>query len=174
VSTQPQIRPIGEVNLRIDACIKATAVGERLLWGLLSVLFLVGIFVLVYGVYFQSKLLICASMGASGTCTWPIVKLTQLHRRKIALSVIPAITALLSPRDAAREIHLLVVPPNPTAYADAPPGSVFVEFKVPSASVRALVGSGWAKIYGPNSIFGEAYGIKEMPEAFEIKVVPIE
>lgn len=75
---------------------------------MLSVLFTAGIFVLTYGVYLQSKLLICASMGAQGACTWPVVKLSQLHRRKIALSVIPAITALLSPRDAAREIHLLV------------------------------------------------------------------
>jgi hypothetical protein len=75
---------------------------------MLSVLFLAGVFVLIYGVYTQSKVLIGASMGAQGACTWPVVKLTQLHRRKIALSVIPAITALLSPRDAARELHLLV------------------------------------------------------------------
>jgi hypothetical protein len=109
VAAQPPLQhPIVEVNARIDVCIRTTASGEKLLWTMLSVLFAVGIFVFIYGVYTQSKLLVGASMGAQGVCTWPVVRLIQLHRRKIALSVIPAITALLSPRDAAREIHLLV------------------------------------------------------------------
>lgn len=108
MSTQPPTRPIADVNSRIDACIKANATHEKLLWAILSILFLVGIFVLGYGVYVQTKWLIGIGLGADGLCTWPVLKLIQLYRRKIALSVIPAITALLSPRDAAREIHLLI------------------------------------------------------------------
>jgi hypothetical protein len=67
-----------------------------------------GLFVLVYGVLHDMRYLVAASMGATGLNSWPTVKLIQLYRRKIALSVIPGITALLSPADAAREIHSLV------------------------------------------------------------------
>jgi hypothetical protein len=108
VGTQPQTRPIDDVNSRIDACIKATAPGERLLWCVLVFMFLAGIFVVVYGVYTSNKYLTGIGVGANGLCTWPIIRLIQLHRTKLALSVIPGITALLAPRDAAREIHLLV------------------------------------------------------------------
>jgi hypothetical protein len=52
--------------------------------------------------------LVGTSIGATGLSSWPILKLIQLYRRKIALSVIPAITALLSPADAAREVHALI------------------------------------------------------------------
>ena len=57
------------------------------------------------------------------------------------------------------------IPPNPTAWLGAKPGTVFVEFDVPSISIRAQ-GNGWGKIWGPNSIFGG-----EMPQATQVKPI---
>jgi RHS repeat-associated protein len=65
----------------------------------------------------------------------------------------------------------VTVPPNPGAYRDAVPKSVFVEFDVPANSVRTIGGQGWGKIYGPNSLFGPRLGITQMPPATGI--VPI-
>jgi len=100
--------PIEDVNKRIDRCIKADAPAERVLWGLLTVMFGTGLFVLIYGVLHGNSSLIGFSLGTNGLCIWPILRLIKLHGRKTALRVIPSITALLSPRDAAREIHSLV------------------------------------------------------------------
>jgi len=66
----------------------------------------------------------------------------------------------------------VTVPPAPDSYTNAPKGDIFVEFDVPASAVRSLPG-GWGKIYGPNSMFGEALGIKEMPAAENIiEVLP--
>lgn len=102
------VRPIEDVNDRIDRCIKADGAGERVLWCILILMVCVGLFVLLYGVWHDNHYLIGASLGANGLSTWPIIRLIQLHRRKTALRVIPSITALLSARDAAREIHALI------------------------------------------------------------------
>jgi hypothetical protein len=67
-----------------------------------------GLSVLFYGIWNGNRYLIGLSLGESGLTSWPVIKLIQLYRRKVALSVIPAMTALLSPRDAAREIHSLI------------------------------------------------------------------
>jgi hypothetical protein len=77
-------------------------------------------------------------------------------------------------QEGTNGVTSITVPPNPAAYKNAPPGDVFVEFNVPSDSVRALTENGWAKIYGPNNFIGEYYGVSEMPEATEIKLVPFE
>ena len=99
---------VGDVNARIDECVKNNLVYERALWGVLGLMIVVGLLILIYGAIRGDRLLITISLGETGVATWPITKLIQLHRRKIALAVIPTITSLLSPRDAAREIHLLV------------------------------------------------------------------
>jgi hypothetical protein len=99
---------MNDVNARIDTCLKDNRIYERIFWVVLSVMFLAGISILVYGAFQRDRLLISISLGETGITTWPITKLMQLHRRKIALAAIPTITSLLSARDAAREIHLLV------------------------------------------------------------------
>lgn len=99
---------IDEVNQRIDKCVKDNRTYERILWSVLGLMLLVGLSIVVYGVLHDDRLLIGVSVGETGFTIWPIRNLIQLHRRKIALAVIPAITSLLSPRDAAREIHLLI------------------------------------------------------------------
>lgn len=71
-------------------------------------MFVVGISVLIYGVIKDKSSLIAFSLGETGIIAWPITRLIQLHREKVALSVIPAIASLLSPGDAAHEIDLLV------------------------------------------------------------------
>ena len=109
MATQPQARPFADVNSRIDNCLQTTASEGTVLWVILCLMFLVGVFVVIYGALNANKYLVGAGVGASGLCTWPVLRLIQLHQRKIALSVIPTITALLSPRDATREIHLLIV-----------------------------------------------------------------
>ncbi len=65
----------------------------------------------------------------------------------------------------------VTVPPDPTAYRDAPKGSVFVEFDVEASAVKGMTANGWGKIYGPSSLFAEKYGVKEMPEAINIDVL---
>lgn len=64
----------------------------------------------------------------------------------------------------------VTLPPNPTAYAAGPQEDIFVQFDVPQSSIGAADGT-VAKIYGPNSIFGPAKGITQMPPATNI-VVP--
>ncbi len=65
----------------------------------------------------------------------------------------------------------VTVPPNPAAWTPAPgSNSVFVTFDVPASSVYAQTSNGWAKIYGPDSIFAEYYDITDMPEALNIAV----
>ncbi|WP_125461744.1 hypothetical protein [Rhodomicrobium sp. R_RK_3] len=61
------------------------------------------------------------------------------------------------------------VTPNSGAYRNAPPGNVFAEFQIPSSAIGAQ-GTGWAKIYGPNSLIGSFKGILEMPPVKNIKV----
>lgn len=99
---------IDDVNTRIDKCVKDNSAPERLLWVILTLMVFVGLFTLVYGVLHDNHYLIGASLGTTGLTSWPTLRLIQLYRRKIALAVIPGITALLSPADAAREIHSLI------------------------------------------------------------------
>jgi hypothetical protein len=99
---------IEQVNGRIDKCVKDSAVFERVLWVILSLVLFVGLSVLIYGALQGSKLLIGLSVGETGVTVWPVTTLIKLHRRRIALAVVPEITVLLSPRDAAREIHALI------------------------------------------------------------------
>jgi len=99
---------IDEVNGRIDRCLRENAIYERILWAVLGLMIAVGLSILVYAVLRSNQWLIGICVGETGLTVWPIGKLIQLHRRKIALSVIPGITSLLTARDAAREIHALV------------------------------------------------------------------
>lgn len=99
---------IADVNSRIDHCVQDNAAGERILWLILSFLTLTGVLLVTYGVVKHNGYLVAGGLGEDGIISWPMLRLIQLYRRRIALSVIPAITALLSPRDAAREIHALV------------------------------------------------------------------
>lgn len=104
----PPIAVLGDVNARIDKCVRDASGLELALWILLSLMMVVGLFALVWGVLRGNHYLVSASVGATGLNTWPAVRLIQLHRRRVALSVVPAITALLTPKDAAREIHSLI------------------------------------------------------------------
>jgi hypothetical protein len=58
-------------------------------------------------------------------------------------------------------------PASAAAYANAVSGSVYAEFKVASDTLRAVGSNGWAKIYGPSSIFGPRLGISEMPRVVD-------
>lgn len=99
---------IDDVNRRIDKCVTDNSAGEKTLWIVLIVLVATGLFVLAYGIWRDNRYLIGISVGESGLTIWPVMKMIQLYRRKVALSVIPTIAALLSARDAAREIHSLI------------------------------------------------------------------
>jgi RHS repeat-associated protein len=59
------------------------------------------------------------------------------------------------------------MPPDPAAWIRQTTAANYVEFDVSASAVRPL-GSANAKIYGPNSIFGPALGITEMPAASNI------
>ncbi len=67
-------------------------------------------------------------------------------------------------------------PANPTAYgAQAAPGSYYVQFNVPSSSLR-LTSNGWASINGPNSLVGRyaarnGLPIPQMPPANNIQLM---
>ncbi|MGH9688450.1 MAG: hypothetical protein ACRD5K_15310 [Candidatus Acidiferrales bacterium] len=99
---------IDAVNNRIDKCVKDNSTYERILWAALALMLLVGLSILGYGVFHLDRLVISVSVGETGITIWPIRSLIKLHRGKMALEVIPAITSVLSPRDAAREIHALI------------------------------------------------------------------
>lgn len=65
-------------------------------------------------------------------------------------------------------------PSDPNAFNAAKAGSVYVEFDVPSRSITQI-GSGWAKISGPNSIqgrlaAGKGQPVPEMPRVRNILV----
>jgi hypothetical protein len=69
----------------------------------------------------------------------------------------------------------VTLPANPDAYKDAPSGSVYVEYDIPSG-VTKPAGSGWARIPGPNSVEGRAAAsagrpLPQMPPVKNIEVV---
>ncbi len=103
-----QILPIQDLNSRIDECVKRHSVWEVLLWIVLILVAGIGVYVLIYGVQHGNNYLIATSAGEASLITWPILKLIKLYRLRIALTTIPAISANLSRRDAAKEIHALV------------------------------------------------------------------
>jgi RHS repeat-associated protein len=66
----------------------------------------------------------------------------------------------------------VTVPPNPDAYKDVKPGEVFVEFDLPEDALQGYTeNNGWAKVWGPSSIFAEKVGITEMPPATNIEEI---
>ncbi len=97
-----------EVNSRIDLAIQANARQECLIWVVLAVTFLTGLFVLVYGIMTHNKYLVGASLVANGLSCWSIHKLREFYCLKISLAAIPQMTALLSERDAAAQISGLI------------------------------------------------------------------
>jgi len=62
----------------------------------------------------------------------------------------------------------VTTPPNATAWIRQTDGSRFVEFDVPSSTIRASDGV-TGKIFGPNSFLGPKKGITEMPPASNIQ-----
>ena len=99
---------IESVNGRIDKCVKDSNPYEIALWIILITMIVIGIVVLLYGVIHRNIAVAGLSLGDTGLMVWPFRSLTRLHRRRIALIVIPEITMLLSPGDAAQEIHSLI------------------------------------------------------------------
>jgi len=69
-------------------------------------------------------------------------------------------------------------PPDIMAFfRQAKPGSVYIEFDVPSTCLKQT-GRGWAKIIGPHSIEGrlaarKAWTVPQMPAAANIRFVTI-
>jgi RHS repeat-associated protein len=68
----------------------------------------------------------------------------------------------------------VALPANPEAFRDAAPGSRYVEYDIPAGITKPL-GSGWAKIPGPNSIEGRLATAKgeqppQMPPVRNIEV----
>ena len=104
----PGNAPLDDVNARIDRVIHDHQAKEKQLRGLLIAMFIVGLGVFLYGVLQNNRYLIGLSIGVNGLMCWPIIRLERLYRRTVALAVVPQITALLSPRDASREIHALI------------------------------------------------------------------
>lgn len=102
------VHSIDEVNGGIDKCLKDNSRLEAVLWAVLILMMLVGLSVLGYGIFQGNKWLVGISVGETGLGVWPVRSLIRLHKRRIALVVVPEITVLLSPRDAAREIHALI------------------------------------------------------------------
>ena len=69
-------------------------------------------------------------------------------------------------------------PADPNAFRGAPTGSVYVEFDVPTSSVKAAGNSMWGQIPGPGSnldkydqILKGAQPIIEMPDAMNIQLI---
>lgn len=62
-------------------------------------------------------------------------------------------------------------PPNPRGYTDAPPGSVYGEFDVPSSSLFPGGRADWRIIPGPDTLLGRHYGVTEFPRATCISLV---
>jgi RHS repeat-associated protein len=65
----------------------------------------------------------------------------------------------------------VIQPPNPRGYRDAPPGSVYAEFNVPSSALFPGGRDDWRIILGPDTVFGRHYGITELPRATCISLV---
>lgn len=107
-STVTSTDPFDDVNARIDHVIAESASRQNELRGLLISMFLLGVGVLIYGIWQRNAYLIGISVGIEGLLCWPIIRLEDLYRRTIALKVIPQITALLSPRDASKELCALI------------------------------------------------------------------
>jgi hypothetical protein len=68
----------------------------------------------------------------------------------------------------------VALPADASAYKGAPSGSVYVEYEIPAGSAKQ-VGSGWAKIPGPNSIegrlaAGKGEPVPQMPAVRNIEV----
>jgi hypothetical protein len=103
-----QFLSVEDVNTRIDDCVRTHAIWEKILWGVLTFMVLVGIAAFSYGLTRDNNYLIGLSVGETGLVTWPTLRLIELYKRRVALSVVPAISAMLSERDAAREIHALI------------------------------------------------------------------
>jgi hypothetical protein len=66
-------------------------------------------------------------------------------------------------------------PANPNSFKGAPKDSIYVEFNVPTSSLKPT-STGWSKIIGPNSLEGRHYlelGLPKpvMPPATNIKIV---
>jgi hypothetical protein len=99
---------IEDVNARIDRVIQENGAQLRELRRVLFVMFFAGLAVLLYGIVKTDRYLIALSMGVNGLTCWPIIRLERLYRRTIALAAIPQITALLSTRDANRELCALI------------------------------------------------------------------
>jgi len=69
----------------------------------------------------------------------------------------------------------VTVPPDPSAYAAADSGSVFVQFDVPTSQLAQGGKAGWGIVYGPNSIHGRLAAqkgspVSGMPDACNISV----
>jgi hypothetical protein len=59
-----------------------------------------------------------------------------------------------APPKARKSQKSVSVPPDPGSYQAAAPGSVFVEFDVPTDQLTQGGKSGWGIVYGPESIHG--------------------
>jgi hypothetical protein len=104
----PSGDPVGGVNARIDQVVADSASRQTELRVLLILMFVVGIGVFIYGIWKENSYLIGLSIGIDGLMCWPLIRLENLYRRTIALKVVPQITALLSPRDASKELCALI------------------------------------------------------------------
>jgi len=100
--------PFEGVNSRVDQVVAESASRLVELRILLILVFVLGIGVLVFGLWKNNPYLIGLAIGVDGLMCWPVIRLELLYRRTIALRVIPQITALLSPRDASKELCALI------------------------------------------------------------------
>jgi pretoxin HINT domain-containing protein len=63
-------------------------------------------------------------------------------------------TGRVQPTQAGLEQKSVTVPPDPDSYRAAGPGSVFVEFHVPTSQLAQGGKTAWGTVFGPESIFG--------------------
>ena len=100
--------PFDSVNSRVDRVVAESASRLAELRILLTLMFGLGIGVLVFGLWRNNPYLMGLAVGVDGLICWPVLRLERLYRRTIALKVIPQITGLLSPRDASKELCALI------------------------------------------------------------------
>ncbi len=62
-------------------------------------------------------------------------------------------------------------PADINAFKASKPGTIYVEFDVPSSSLKPGGTNVWSTIPGPGSRYDKLYGIPEMPDAINIKIV---
>ncbi|PIF92992.1 RHS repeat-associated protein [Acidovorax sp. 62] len=124
---------------------------------------------LSFGTMLGEQVLTAASFGVSraakplgDACEAAAVQTTRVGRW-MSQAELDAMKASGRVQESFSGTTHVATPTNASAFINqAKPGSVYVEFNVPSSSLRAT-NEGWSKIIGPNSLEGRLAGRKGLP-----------